>query len=791
VVEEGRVAACLETTNLDVVHDSETHSLRRIDRTYRERVVPARHARTARVGLATYDLEGEPVPFADVEHERFAPAGVGTAWGRPWGTTWLRVDGVVPPDWPDDGGHELVLDLGFSAAHPGFQAEGLAHDEAGRVLKGVEPRNRHVPVVAGPGEPFRVYVEMAGNPDLGDGWSFAPTPLGDPATAGDEPLYALGVVELVLPDAEVVALDADWRVLRDLVDALPTATERRARIVQALERAVDAIDPGSGPVGPVAGAARAVLAPVLASPAAPSVHTVTAVGHAHIDSAWLWPTRETARKCARTFANVLHLMDTEPDVVFVASSAQQYAWVQRDHPELFARIAARVAEGRWVPVGGMWVEADTNLPGGEALVRQFLLARGYFERELGVAVDGTDTVWLPDSFGYSAALPQIALGAGAGSFLTQKISWNDTNRFPHSTFAWEGIDGSRVLTHFPPVDTYNSDLGAADLLRAAAQHREVGRSDESLVPFGWGNGGGGPTREMVEVGRRKADLEGSPRVRFDRPDAFFARVREQAPDPPVWSGELYLEFHRGTYTSQARTKLGNRRCEHLLREAELWATTATVRTGAAYPVDELRAAWETVLLQQFHDILPGSSIAWVHQEAERRYAETVAALEALIADAIAALGTGDAPVSFNASPVVVDGVPPLSAGRPDAPAPVTVTAVDGGAVLESNALRAVLDDGGRLVSLIDASGREALAPGSAGNVLELFGDVPNRWDAWDVDAAYRRVPRASADDHATVRVDGAQVLVERSVGGGGGDPGGRPVPRRHRARPDDDGRLAA
>src|SRR5690606_10952090 len=325
---------------------------------------------------------------------------------------------------------------------------------------------------------------------------------------------------------------------------------------------------------------------------------VSAVGHAHIDSAWLWPLRETVRKVARTAANVTALMDDHPGLVFAMSQAQQLEWIKEHRPEVYARVKEKAAEGRFVPVGGMWVEADTNMPGGEAMARQFVFGKRFFAEEFGV---DTPEVWLPDSFGYSAALPQIVRLAGARWFLTQKISWNRTNPFPHHSFQWEGIDGTRVFTHFPPADTCNSELAGRELAHAARNFRDKGAATRSLVPFGWGDGGGGPTREMLGRADRLADLEGSPKVRLERPAEFFAAAEQEYPQAPVWAGELYLELHRGTYTSQARTKQGNRRSEHLLREAELWAATAAVRTGAAYPYDRLERIWKQVLLHQFHD----------------------------------------------------------------------------------------------------------------------------------------------------------------------------------------------
>jgi alpha-mannosidase len=716
------------------VHDDTALVELRLARFVRERLAPAVHRRRAPLQVTRWEVPGEPVPFATARAQAFAPVAPGARWGRPWGTTWFRVTGEAPPGWGAGGVRlEVEVDLGYSDAQPGFQAEATVYRADGAVVKGLHPRNRHVPLA--PGVPVDLRVEASSNPDVVDGLSFRPTPLGDPATAGDAPLYRFGGADVVELDVAVWELLQDVRTLRGLLGQLPADLPRRAEVLRALEDAVDAVDPWD--VSGTAAAGRAALADVLARPAHASAHRVVAVGHAHIDSAWLWPTRETARKCARTFSNVLALMDTDPDLVFACSSAQQYAWVRDAHPELFDRIRERVAEGRFVPVGGMWVESDTNMPGGEALARQFVAGKRFFLEEFGV--EPLD-VWLPDSFGYSAALPQIAALAGARWFLTQKTSWNETNRMPHHTFRWEGIDGTRLFTHFPPVDTYNSDLSGEDLARAQRQFAEKGRANTSLVPFGWGDGGGGPTREMLAAAHRARSLEGSPRVELGSPADFFRAAQAEYPHPPVWSGELYLEFHRGTYTSQARTKRGNRRSEHLLREAELWAAAAHVLRGEPYPYEVLERAWQQVLLQQFHDILPGSSIAWVHREAERAYAGIAATLEGVVAAALPALaGAGAVRVAFNAAPHARAGVPALGAAAPDVPEGATATAGAEGIVLDNGLVRVVVDGDGLLASVRDLrADREVLAPGAAGGLLQLHRDTPSQWDAWDVDAHYRR-----------------------------------------------------
>ncbi|WP_019204079.1 glycoside hydrolase family 38 C-terminal domain-containing protein [Tsukamurella sp. 1534] len=749
------------------MHDDRRLTEERLDRFVNGFLNGAVYGETAPVTVTAWAAPGEPVPFAEAARQEFTPIVEGTPWGAPWSTLWLHVTGAPPAAWAADGARatELRVELGFTGG-PGFNAEALVYRADGTVVKGVSPFNAHVPLE--PGERVDLYIEAAANPDLG-GDFVSPTPLGDRTTAGDGPLYWLGRIELAQRDLAVWELQQDVWTLNGLMHELPFDLPRRHEVLRALERMLDAVDPHDVPGTAAAG--RAELAGALERPAYASAHRVSAVGHAHIDSAWLWPVRETARKCARTFANVVDLMDRDPEFRFACSSAQQFAWVKERYPDLYERIREKVAEGRFVPVGGMWVEADTNMPGGEAMARQFVQGKRFFLEEFGV---DTPEAWLPDSFGYSAAMPQIVAAAGSRYFLTQKLSWNQTNRMPHSTFLWEGIDGTALFTHFPPVDKYNSDLSGADLARAQKNYREQGAGTCSLVPFGWGDGGGGPTREMLAAARRTASLEGSPTVSIESPAAFFARAEAEYVSPPRWSGELYLEFHRGTYTSQANTKQGNRRSEHLLREAELWATTATVRTGSAYPAAELEEIWRLVLLQQFHDILPGSSIAWVHQDAERNYAAVAKRLERIIGTALEALANGgDAgaqPISastgrrlvFNAAPHPRDGVPALGAAFVDVASPLAPTAEGDGFRLDNGVVSALVDARGLLVSLVDtATGREAMA--APGNLLQVHRDIPNHWEAWDIDSFYRR-DVTDLVEAGSVAVGGDAVVVRRTFG---------------------------
>jgi alpha-mannosidase len=727
------------------------------------RLAPAVYSDRVDLDVAVWPVDGEPASVAEGTHAAYVAAEVGDRWGPPWGTTWFKITGSVPQQWAGRT-VEAVIDLGFDAARTGFQAEGLAYRRDGSPIKGLNPRTPWVRVAepARGGEVVELYVEGAANPMIlgRGGGDFRPTPLGDRDTAGHEPLYRTERMELAVFEEQVWELVQDLEVLGQLAVELDLGDARRWQILSAIDRALDRIDPTNAPAHAVT--ARAELSEVLSAPARASAHRVSAVGHAHIDSAWLWPVRETIRKVARTAANVTDLMDSHPELVYAMSSAQQFAWLKAERPEVFARVAERVKAGQFVPVGGMWVESDTNLPGGEALARQFTHGKRFFLQEFGVE---TEEVWLPDSFGYTAALPQLVALSGSRWFLTQKISWNQTNRFPHHTFWWEGLDGTRVFTHFPPVDTYNSDLSGAELAHAARNFSDKASGTASMVPFGYGDGGGGPTREMLARAARLRDLDGSPSVMIERPSDFFARAERDYVDAPVWVGELYLEFHRGTYTSQAKTKQGNRRSEHLLREAELWCATAAVRRGADYPYGALDRIWKLVLLQQFHDILPGSSIGWVHAEAVANYAVIARELTELIGAAQATLaGDGDTPLMFNAAPHPRSGVPALGAAPAAESSSVPPAETEGGFVLDNGLLRATVDRRGGLTSVRDlTAGREVLAPGSTGNLLQLHPDTPNVYDAWDIDAFYRHVT-ADLTDLESLTAAGDGLRIVRRVG---------------------------
>ncbi|MFJ4223194.1 alpha-mannosidase [Microbacterium sp. NPDC089695] len=715
------------------MHDDTSLTVGRVTRVLDQRIRPAIHSDAVALTVEAHELPGEPVSPVEglaLPHE---PASVPGPWGPAWSTTWFRLTGTVPEGWAGRR-VEAVIDLGFDERMPGFQAEALAYRPDGTPIKSINPRNRWIAIAdaAVGGETVEIHLEAAANPlILVD---FTPTPQGDIRTSSSEPLYRTRRIDLAVFEQEVFDLALDLEVLIELQAELPPTSPRRMRILQAMDDALDVLDLQR--IVETAPHARAQLAEVLAAPAEASAHRISAVGHAHIDSAWLWPVRETIRKVARTTSSMTSLIDEQPDFLYGMSSAQQYAWIKQHRPEVWERVKAAVADGRFLPLGGMWVESDTVMPTGESLVRQFSYGQRFFEREFGIRSKG---VWLPDSFGYSPALPQLMRRAGFEWFFTQKISWNQQNVFPHHSFLWEGIDGSQVFTHFPSMDTYNSQLSGMEVAKAARQFKENRVSSRSIAPVGWGDGGGGTTREMTGKAQRLQNLEGSPRVEWEHPDAFFDKARAEIAHPAVWVGELYLELHRGTLTSQHATKALHRWAEHALVEAELWAATDAVRTGAAYPKAELDRLWEAVLLHEFHDILPGTSIAWVHREAVEVLGGVLSDARDLADAARRSLaGEGDRALRFEPTSVGT-GRPLGAAWVADAgEAPVSLGAESGGWRLENDLVSVLVSGEGLIVSAVDrGTGREAVAAGTPANLFQLHQDFPNMWDAWDIDRYYR------------------------------------------------------
>ncbi|MBB5351679.1 alpha-mannosidase [Haloferula luteola] len=749
-------------------------------------LLPLLHPATAPLDITAWEAPGEPVSWDDASGQSYQPAAEGDSWGRRWGTTWFHFTGTLPADWQ---GKDIValIDLGF-AEEEGFGREGLVWVD-GKPVIALSRRRISIPLrsISTDGQSVDFYVEAAANPKEEWHWH-------DGAEPPDRPLYRITRARLAVFDAELFEFLLDFRVCREALAEIPDTTTRHARLLRGLDQACRRMERGHRDWLP---SAKADLAPLLAATNGSTTHTITATGHAHIDTAWCWPLRETIRKCARTFATMLAYMEQHPEFRFSCSQPVQYLWMKHHYPSIFEGIQKAVKRGQWEPMGAMWVEPDCNVPSGESLVRQLLHGKEFFDREFSC---NSHELWLPDVFGYSAALPQILQKAGVDRFLTQKISWNDTNRFPHHTFLWEGIDGTRIFSHFPPVDTYNARVEAHELSKAERQFAQKDRAHRSLMPYGFGDGGGGPTEEMIGRIQRFADFEGLPQVEFGTVDSFFTAAEADIEEPPVWCGELYLELHRGTYTSQAHNKLMNRRCEQSLREAEFLQTLAALhRPGheliptdpwpertpwdvpghgpqkeSSLTASALDRAWKLVLLNQFHDILPGSSIHRVYEESRRDYEviETIAkaisegALDVLMEPDATTLTAINTLAHDRAEVVEFDGDPlwvsadscgfrsfeSLPTTLPEGVAAVVVTETAEGWQLDNGIVRVSVTSTGIVTSLVDLrTGLETLA--APANEFHLLRDYPNRWSAWDIEAS-------AMDDYEIVGGNGSGECLE-------------------------------
>ncbi|MBN1492153.1 MAG: alpha-mannosidase, partial [Phycisphaerae bacterium] len=598
--------------------------------------------------------------------------------------------------------------------------------------------------------------------------------------------HALKQWELTWIDTATEKLAYDLTVALDVVEQLDPASVAREHLLRAVEAAVQAVDLREttdalalpterrrDPAGELfyasLPAAQAAFDKAMTKvPPAGDVPAIVLVGHAHIDLAWLWPFAVAQHKCVRTFGTQVRLLEQYPDWVFQQSSAQAYAWIERSAPDLFEQIRQHVAAGRWEADGATWVEMDTNLVGGESLVRQFVYGKRYFREKFG-----TDSrmLWLPDVFGYSAALPQIMRLAGVDGFVTQKLNWNQTNRFPHHTFRWRGLDGTETLSHFP-VGTYNAmttDAPIAEIKDSWDRYEQKAELLDPVLPFGWGDGGGGPTEKMIEMARRLAasPVAGMPKVRLEKAGDVLRRLLPHVDRLPVWDGELYLEYHRGTYTSQAWLKRANRKNEVRLHNLE-WLAAVARPHGFTLDKARIDQVWQDLLLMQFHDVLPGSSVGEVYDEVREMQGRVASEADAMCANATALLclkidtsACSEPVVLFNTlawsrrEPVQLpDGtwrdditVPASGWAVVDAAKPVTSSAESSltfsqdGRTLGNRYWRLQLDAQGRLMELYDRiNDRQVLPVGAIANEWQVFEDRPLDFDAWDIDAYYQEHP---------------------------------------------------
>lgn len=490
------------------------------------------------------------------------------------------------------------------------------------------------------------------------------------------------------------------------------------------------------------------------------------IGHTHIDVAWLWTLAQTREKVQRSFATVIALMKKYPEYKFMSSQAQLYKYLKEECPELYEEVKAMVKAGRWEVEGAMWVEADCNLSSGESLVRQILYGKNFFKKEFGV---DSKVLWLPDVFGYSAVLPQILRKSGVDKFVTSKIGWNETNRVPYDTFWWKGIDGTDIFAYFMtaqdkhrgrPVttsSTYNAKLNPSQLQGGYDRYQQKDINRDIMITFGYGDGGGGPVRKDLEYYNiLKKGLTGVPKAKMEFAGSMLERVKKRAeknPKTPTWVGELYLEYHRGTYTSQAKNKRNNRKSEFLFENAEMLSVMNEKLNGAEYPAEELAQAWEVILLNQFHDIIPGSSIKEVYEVSSKQYEQlkvlgnelTSNAYKGII-DNVSSDGgiivfnpnsfVGNSTVRYNNKTYTVTDIPAKGykvIKKPEIKGRVTV----GDNYIENDFFKLVLDKNGTFTKLFDKRNfREILKKGARGNVITAYEDFPRDYDNWEISNYY-------------------------------------------------------
>ncbi|WWD20554.1 hypothetical protein CI109_105030 [Kwoniella shandongensis] len=726
--------------------------------------------------------------FEEAKRQVYKPAKKGDSFGPSWSNHWFKVTLHIPKEWSDYERVQLEFDCSGEAMV--FTTEG---DPIHGLTGGFDGDRRVefiVPPAARKAGVAHYYIEASCNGMFG---------INNMDPPDQNRYYKLNSADLVVPNQEAWRLMWDFDAIHQIYNTLPgdSALAKKAQwvaneIMNVFERgSLESVAKGRKLAETILGKDWEKHVAEDSKDAEKQKGTLWGVGHCHIDTAWLWPFSVTQQKSARSWSTQIDLIDRYPEHRFSATQAQQFKWLEELYPTLFQRLKEKVSEGTFQPLGATWVEMDTNMPSGEALVRQFLYGQRYYESRFGFR---SETFVLPDTFGYSSQLPQISRQAGAHNFFTQKLSWNSINTFPHSTFNWVGLDGSQVLTHMTPVDNYNSQCNIDDIRRGMTGHKNLDVTSQSLLLFGNGDGGGGPTPPMLEKLRRaravgkRSDAGGQlPLVKMGGSfEQFFDSVREETVDGtrlPYWRGELYFELHRGTYTSHASIKKGNRKSEILMREAEYAATIASlVDADYEYPKERFDAAWEDLLLCQFHDVLPGSGIAMIYEDAETKYAKIQKSITSILNEAYAVVYNDSFPISADApapsstlifavnntpglarqevitAPVKAhlqletrsgqiskdgqtayvlvnatnDSMPMIGSpkGLCDTPR-VTVTKESEDIFVMSNDKLSMKIEGGRITSIVDkALDKELLPPKQTGGLV-IMEDHPNYWE--DVD----------------------------------------------------------
>ncbi|PHH72826.1 hypothetical protein CDD80_4241 [Ophiocordyceps camponoti-rufipedis] len=744
----------------------------------------ARYSGKPHVKLYVWSAPDQERPtFKEAVSHEFKETATGASFGPSWSTHWFRIHLTLPKDALDE---ELVV-FEWDAGN-----EGLVWAPDGTPLQGLtgggERVEWNIPKSFRDGKEHVIYIEMACNGMFGN------APSGKTSIAPPDPnrYYTLTRADIAVVNVPARMLHFDMWELGDAARELPETSAEQNKALAVAMKIIDTFQvDDQESILECRKLAREIIGPDVDSHKVYEVGkdpVVYGIGHCHIDTCWLWPWAETKRKICRSWLSQCDLMDRYPEAHFACSSAQQFKWLKEYYPSAFSRVKNKVSEGQFHPIGGSWVEHDTNMPSGESLVRQFFYGQRFFEAEFG---SRCRTFWLPDTFGYSSQLPQLCRLAGMERFMTQKLSWNNINTFPHTTFMWVSPDGSQVICHMPPSETYTSDANFGDLSRSISQHKTLRVDSSSLLVFGKGDGGGGPTWQHFEKLRRCAGISNTigaiPKLKLGLTvDDFFDRLAPKAGEFPTWYGELYFELHRGTYTTQANNKFFNRKAEVMLRDIEQLATFASIKSDKySYPSKVIDDMWEAVLLCQFHDCLPGSSIEMCYDDSDevsqsrsqckmlmayddgwQLYAELFKKGQALLKDLYGHLGVSEEPIGSPGGSVALNTLPwhreeivevsnkevGIASGdgqllslrtfemTADKPA-VRLTEDKDAFVLENDHLRVVVE-GGCITSLYDrVNNREVVEKGGQANKFVIFDDIPLFWEAWDVEVYHLETER--------------------------------------------------
>ena len=714
-------------------------------------------------------LSDEPIKWEDLDKSKFKNMRFMQKWADKFGCAWFRFTGTVP----EAGKGKRVV------ARIKLQGEGLVYDKDGHVLQGIT----HVlskgdlfhstigkqivdisPCAEG-GEEVELYVDAGFNGKLRfDNMS------------AHLRRYDLAVMDEELNSYYYDYIEAYFLMCKLLGDAegMKDSDVGKAEVYSARAKELDEGMKNAWKVFKEQGAAKAreALAPVLFRPIDYPAVTHYAVGHAHIDLAWLWPLRETRRKIGRTFANQLRNIKKYDNFIFAESQAQMFTWLKEDYPEVFEQVKKYVDEGRIELQGGMWVESDCNLPSGESWIRQFLYGKRYFKEEFGKDMK---MCWLPDCFGFPATLPQVIKGCGMDYFMTIKIMSNTVNEFPHSSFKWKGLDGSEVLAHMEPAGDYNSGASPLAIFKSNKRNKEKESVPVCLLLYGDGDGGGGPGEGHIEyVSRMQKGIYGLAPVKPSKAIDFFEELEKYNDVIPEYDGELYYERHQGTYTSQAAAKLWNRRMENMLHLVELLGAEGKLR-GVSYDRALVESIWKEVLLYQFHDVLPGSSIKRVYDESRERYKELYKQIQGVAAKLIDDMSSGESeeytainPVDFARKEFIrvedkwysVD-LPAMGAGKIAPVENMDVSSLTFGENTISNGLITItFGKGGEITSLFDVkNAKELVREGQYFNKLTVYEDPFMYYNAWDIRMDYDKLKKHSLKlEGSDTYIDGVRVV---------------------------------